>query len=83
MSTQPLERLVAAKRDLPPPPERRRLREQAGLSVREFASALGVSASALTRWEIGEREPHGPFLYVYVDGLRTLAGPDVMEADDG
>jgi transcriptional regulator with XRE-family HTH domain len=49
------------------------LREEAGLSVRAFANALGVSPSTVARWETGEREPNGPFLFVYVDGLRTLA----------
>ena len=83
MSLRPLQRLVAAKRDLPPPLERRRLRQQAGLSIREFANALGVSATAVGRWETGEREPHGPFLHVYVNGLRTLTDSDVTEADDG
>jgi DNA-binding transcriptional regulator YiaG len=83
MSTTPLERLAAAKRDLPPPKERRRLREGAGLSIREFAHALGVSATSVARWETGERQPHGPFLHVYVDGLRTLALTQRQEAGDG
>ncbi len=71
MST--LRKILSAKQELPEPEERRRLREEAGLSVRAFANALGVSPSTVARWETGEREPNGPFLFVYVDGLRTLA----------
>ncbi len=71
MST--LRKILSAKQELPTPEERRRLREVAGLSVRAFANALGVSPSTVARWETGEREPSGPFLFVYVDGLRTLA----------
>ena len=71
MST--LRKILTARQELPTPEERRRLREEAGLSVRTFANALGVSPSTVARWETGEREPNGPFLFVYVDGLRTLA----------
>jgi len=71
MST--LRKILSAKQELPIPEERRRLREEAGLSVRAFANALGVSPSTVARWETGEREPSGPYLFVYVDGLRTLA----------
>jgi DNA-binding transcriptional regulator YiaG len=68
-----LTRLLAAQKELPAAPERQRLREQAGLSIRTFANALGVSPSTVARWESGERDPHGPFLFVYVEGLRALA----------
>lgn len=70
MST--LLRLIRARRALPEPEERRQVRESAGLSLRAFANAIGVSPSTVARWESGEREPSGPFLFVYVDGLRTL-----------
>jgi DNA-binding transcriptional regulator YiaG len=83
MSTFPLERLAAAKRDLPPPEKRRWLREGANLSIREFAHVLGVSASSVARWETGERNPHGPFLHLYVDGLRALAEYDIGVPRDG
>jgi DNA-binding transcriptional regulator YiaG len=83
METTPLRRLIAAKRDLPTPTERRRLRQHAGLSIREFANVLGVSASAVSRWETGEREPHGPFLHLYVDGLRALVEFDTGAPNDG
>lgn len=35
----------------------RSIREQAGLSQREFAEGFGVSAGAVGMWEIGKRQP--------------------------
>jgi len=37
----------------------RRIREAAGLSVRELASGIGVDASTLWRWETGRSRPRG------------------------
>jgi DNA-binding transcriptional regulator YiaG len=76
-----LNRILLAKRRLPPPDERRRLRENAGFSVRSFANALGISPSTLARWEIGEREPRGPMLFIYVDGLRALVREEEQNAN--
>jgi len=39
--------------------EARAIRERAGLSLREVASAVGVTRSALQRWETGTRAPGG------------------------
>jgi transcriptional regulator with XRE-family HTH domain len=47
-----LERL-RAERALPPGPERRRIREQAGASLRDVARELGTSATSVLRWEAG------------------------------
>jgi len=38
----------------------KRLRNALGLSQREFAKELRVSASAVAHWESGEREISGP-----------------------
>lgn len=59
---------------LPSLDERRRLREEAGLSQQEFADAMGVSQSALAGWEseANPRNPRGPFLDLYVEGLQAL-----------
>jgi DNA-binding transcriptional regulator YiaG len=46
---------VRARRVLPPAAERRRIREQAGVSQHEVAKALGVSWTAVYRWEQGSR----------------------------
>jgi DNA-binding transcriptional regulator YiaG len=45
-----LERL-RARRELPLPDERRRIRESAGASLRDIARELGVSHTAVRRWE--------------------------------
>jgi DNA-binding transcriptional regulator YiaG len=64
---------VARLRDrLPTPRERRRIREQAGLSLREMAHAIDVSASAVALWETGKRQPRGPRLAAYVILLTRL-----------
>ena len=39
--------------------EARRIRVDAGLSLREVASAVGVSVAGLSRWELAQRSPHG------------------------
>jgi predicted transcriptional regulator len=42
---------------LPTPRERRRIRENAGVSIREAAEAVGVAAMSFWRWETGEVQP--------------------------
>jgi DNA-binding transcriptional regulator YiaG len=44
---------VRSRRALPPPAERRRIREAAGVSLRDMAKAVGVSHTAITDWESG------------------------------
>jgi transcriptional regulator with XRE-family HTH domain len=49
----------------------RRYRESRGLSQRDVATTLGVSASVLWRWESGQRKPKGKYLakvYAFVGG---------------
>jgi transcriptional regulator with XRE-family HTH domain len=53
--------------------EGRRLRLQAGLSVRELAEVLGVDGSTLDRWERGDTKPRGPAATRYQHVLDTLA----------
>jgi len=60
---------------LPSPIERRFLREQAGLSLDAMARQLGVSQSAVYRWEAGTRTPQGAALARYVELLEQLASP--------
>jgi DNA-binding transcriptional regulator YiaG len=50
---------LAATRALARSGEARAIRERAGLSLREMAAALGVTRSALQRWEVGLRTPRG------------------------
>jgi DNA-binding transcriptional regulator YiaG len=53
---------LRSQRRLPPATERRRIREAAGVSLRQLASAIppsGVSPMAVMRWEAGSipRDP--------------------------
>lgn len=60
--TQAREQLLAdlrARRRLPLPEERRRIRETAGVSLRQLGNALGASPMAVLRWEQGA-EPRDP-----------------------
>lgn len=44
---------VRAQRRLPVPSERCRIRKAAGLTLRDVATALGVSHTAVAKWEAG------------------------------
>ncbi|WP_103508994.1 DNA-binding transcriptional regulator [Streptomyces sp. SM13] len=61
-------RLTAA---IPPPVERQRLREAAGLSRAQVASAVGVGRSTVANWETGVSDPQPPARLSY---LRLLKG---------
>jgi DNA-binding transcriptional regulator YiaG len=58
------------KASLPPPAERRRLRERAGMSLRDVARAAGVSKQTAADWESGRYVPNPENLRRY---LRILA----------
>jgi DNA-binding transcriptional regulator YiaG len=49
------------------------IREGAGLSLREVAGAISLSAAALFRWENGERIPRGERAVAWVEFLEQLA----------
>lgn len=56
----------------------KRIREQRGISQREFAEALGVTQGAVSHWELGRRKPDiddliaiARFLNCKVDDLLT------------
>ncbi|MFH8259294.1 helix-turn-helix domain-containing protein [Streptomyces roseolus] len=57
--------------DLPEPDERRRLREQWGLSTRQVAAAFGVTPATVRSWEHGRSAPRGSRKEAY---RRFLAG---------
>lgn len=44
---------VRSRRTLPPKSERRRIRKDANVSLRDVAVALGVSHTAVAKWEDG------------------------------
>ncbi|MEW2400298.1 helix-turn-helix domain-containing protein [Streptomyces sp. NPDC046862] len=73
-----------AQDDLPPPAERKRLREAAGLSQAQVAKATGTRREAVGNWESGRTEPRPPQRAAYARLLEGLAArfpaPDT-EAD--
>jgi transcriptional regulator with XRE-family HTH domain len=64
---------AAGRRLLPPPEQRRRIREQANLTQCEVAGVLGTDASCISHYERGTREPRGEMRKAYgalLDRLR-------------
>jgi transcriptional regulator with XRE-family HTH domain len=61
------------RRSLPDPAIRRLLRERAGLTQAEVARALGVTKTAVVRWEAGARVPRLRVRTEYVALLERLA----------
>ncbi|WP_063830752.1 telomere-associated protein Tap [Kitasatospora phosalacinea] len=64
---------------LPEPAERERLRVRYGLGKAETAQALGISASTLTAWEQGRRDPQGEGRAAYarlLEGIAAQLGPE-------
>jgi DNA-binding transcriptional regulator YiaG len=59
--------------DLPPPAERKRLREAAGLSQTQIATALGTRREAVGNWESGRTDPRPPQRAAYTRLLEGLA----------
>ncbi|MGW1007687.1 telomere-associated protein Tap [Streptomyces sp. NPDC002520] len=62
-----------AQDDLPAPAERRRLREAAGLSQAQIATALDARREAVGNWETGRTEPRPPKRAAYARLLEGLA----------
>lgn len=60
------------RKSLPGPIERRLLRMQAGLTQKEVARCIGTTAAAVSRYESGNRQPHGAILDKYLDVLKRL-----------
>ncbi|MFG3207735.1 telomere-associated protein Tap [Streptomyces sp. NPDC048192] len=62
-----------AQDDLPSPAERRRLREAAGLTQGQIASALETRRETVANWELGKTEPRPPQRAAYARLLEKLA----------
>ena len=75
VTTETVEHLLARnwKRRLPEPSIRRMLRIEAGLTQGEVAATVGVTRTAISRWESGDRHPRGPLASRYAEVLRELA----------
>jgi transcriptional regulator with XRE-family HTH domain len=57
------------------------IRQQAGVSLRDMAEAMGVTQPTITRWELGLRSPErGPHLNAYLAVLDQLMD-EVWKAD--
>ncbi|WP_373430906.1 telomere-associated protein Tap [Streptomyces canus] len=69
--------------DLPPPAERRRLREAAELSQTQVAKVLGTRREAVGNWETGKTEPRPPQRAAYARLLEGLAARFPAPAPDG
>ncbi|MFG1669798.1 helix-turn-helix domain-containing protein [Streptomyces sp. Y7] len=71
---------------LPPPEERRRLREAASLTQAQVAERVGVSRETVRAWESGRTTPRGRRREAYAQLLRTVAdkteGQEPEEVDD-
>jgi transcriptional regulator with XRE-family HTH domain len=65
--------LVASRSVLPPPAERRRLRQAHGLTLDEVAAALKVRRATVGGWEAGRTEPRPPERDAYARLLDKLA----------
>jgi transcriptional regulator with XRE-family HTH domain len=52
--------------------EAKQLREQAGISLRTMARAVGVRASTLIRWEAGQVRPREPTALAWLGVLDQL-----------
>ncbi|MYR83642.1 helix-turn-helix domain-containing protein [Streptomyces sp. SID685] len=65
--------LVASRSPLPPPAERRRLRQAHALTLDEVAAALKVRRATVGAWESGKTEPRPPEREAYARLLEQLA----------
>ncbi|MBC9729352.1 telomere-associated protein Tap [Streptomyces sp. TRM68367] len=68
-----IDALVASRAALPPPAERKRLRQAHGLTLDEVAEALGVRRATVSGWESGKTEPRPPEREAYARLLNKLA----------
>ncbi|MEV0487834.1 helix-turn-helix transcriptional regulator [Streptomyces sp. NPDC050508] len=65
--------LIASRSPLPPPQERKRLRQAHGLTLDEVAAALQVRRATVSGWEAGKTEPRPPERDAYARLLKQLA----------
>jgi DNA-binding transcriptional regulator YiaG len=63
---------VRARRKLPSGAERRRIRVDAGVTLRDIATAIGVSDMAVVRWEQGSKPRNPEHIRAYADLLAEL-----------
>jgi transcriptional regulator with XRE-family HTH domain len=72
MDTKRILRLAAARRHAATGTGRT-IRQRANVSMREVAEAIGSSEPTLSRWETGQRQPHGEVAVRWAELLAELA----------
>jgi transcriptional regulator with XRE-family HTH domain len=73
MSINDADRLAWLRTFMEEPSAARSLRQSSGLSEQDMATAIGVTPSAVGRWERAERIPRGPRAVTYARLLQRLA----------
>jgi len=73
--------LGRVRRMLSAPDELRAIRERAGITQEQLALAVGVSRSALQRWEAGQRSPRRLHLATYAQALKRIADASADHVD--
>ncbi|MFF9607812.1 telomere-associated protein Tap [Streptomyces sp. NPDC014684] len=68
-----IDALLAEEPQLPPPAERARLREAAGITQARLAAALKTTTQSVKNWENGRSEPKSPRLEAYQRLLKGWA----------
>ena len=68
-------RLLARARRLAEDDQARRLRESAGISLRDLASAIGTNPGELSRWERGLSRPRA------ISAIRWLRACEVIRSE--
>lgn len=69
--------LLAGEPEMPPPAERARLREAAGITQARLAQALQTTTQSVKNWEAGRSEPRPPRRQAYqrlLDGWAAKYG---------
>jgi DNA-binding transcriptional regulator YiaG len=72
-------RRVRSLQQLPLPEVRIAIRRTAGVSLREMATVLGVSPTALRWWETGDRRPSPSHRVAYLALLAELASASGLD----
>ncbi|MEV6507811.1 helix-turn-helix domain-containing protein [Streptomyces sp. NPDC051642] len=76
-----VDELLAGEPELPPPAERARLREAAGITQARLAQVLRTTAQTVKNWENGRSEPRPPRREAYLRLLEGWAAKHPAEPD--
>jgi DNA-binding transcriptional regulator YiaG len=63
---------VSANRRLPTPATCRALRQEAGLTLEQVASSIGVSRQCVANWEAGRARPTRDNLALYLEAIELI-----------